>query len=170
MHSDSGGAGRFRNLHLTSSHGWPLLDLPSWISLQDPDTEQLSSQGCRTTWVGNVEGTTPSVCQSRNCSGLGWRVNGPAKNAIVPVRAGLKVPLSCLVLPSAQVVCSLHTAPFMALSTLTFMPACIHSAFIHVPSPHKCLLGHLMIGAGCSREPSISRLVGRGHETNRPCQ
>lgn len=122
MHSDSGGAGRFRNLHLTSSHGWPLLDLPSWISLQDPDTEQLSSQGCRTTWVGNVEGPTPTMCQSRNCSGLGWRVNGPAKKSN-RARAGLKVPSSCLILPSAQVVCSLHTAPFMALSTLTFMPA-----------------------------------------------
>lgn len=77
-HSDSGGAS-LRNRHLTSSHGWPALDLPNWIGLQGPEAEQLSSQGWRPTWAGNVEGSTPRVCQSRKYGSLGWRGNGPAK-------------------------------------------------------------------------------------------
>lgn len=141
MHSDSGGAGRFRNLHLTSSHGWPLLDLPSWISLQDPHAEQLSSQGCRTTWVGNVEGPTPTVCQSRNCSDLVWRVNGPAKKAIVPVRAGLKlIPPGPLVL-SCPAQCS--GGLFSAYGSLygpehSYLHACMYPFSIHPRSftPH----------------------------------
>lgn len=176
MHSDSGGAGRFRNLLWTSSRGWPSLDLPGWIGLQGPDAEQLSSQGCRTTWGGNVEGSTPTVCQSRDDGRLGMEGERSNKISNCASKGRTEADPSWPLRPVsvflwAQVVCSLHTVSLMALSTLEskslpLTPACIHSTFIHVPSSHKCLLGHPRIGKGCSRELHISRLVGRGHETN----
>lgn len=135
MHSDSGGARQFRNRHLTSSRGWPALDLPSWLGPQGPEAEPLGSQGRGTARAENVEGSTPGVCQSRKDGGLAWRLDGPAKKAVGPARglteADASWPLRPVAVPalcSGALFSTCFLQPEHSLRARC-LPSCLH-AFI----------------------------------------